>query len=129
MAVELPGIRISKVAAGTIEQFHFVKLNSSGEVVQCTVDGELPLGVSRDTASAGDPVAVLVSGETKIRLGENLMPGMTVGTTTAGRAGEKQWSTTGGDAGDWNMGQCTVGGLSGEIGSMVYGVPTFRAAP
>lgn len=128
MAIELPGIRVSKVAGGSISQYHFVKLNSSGEVVQCTTDGELPIGVAQLDASAGEAVSVLISGETKIRLGENLQPGMTVGTTSAGRAGEKQWSATGSDSGDWNVGQCTVGGLSGEIGSMIFGVPTFRAA-
>ena len=129
MATELPGFRHTLVAAGTIRQYRFVKLTLAGEIVECNTDGELPIGVAQIDGGAGDAITVLSFGITKVVLGETMEPGMTVGTLNDGRAGSKQWSATGADAGDWNMGQLLRGGAADEIGEMLFGTPTFRAAP
>ena len=56
-----PGV-FSAEAAGTISQGRAVKWNASGQVIQCTVDGEQACGVALEDAVSGGILAVAGEG-------------------------------------------------------------------
>lgn len=67
-------------------QFHFVKLDGSGDVVLCSAEGEEPLGVLQNAPAAAAPAIVRYEGVTQLVGSAALAVGARVATTNAGRA-------------------------------------------
>lgn len=113
MAYEIPGFNHSFVAGEDLRtaQYKFVKLNSNGEIVLCTVDGELALGILQDTPNAGEIGNVMLFGISKViaAASEVIPAGAAIGTTTLGTATRVDATGTGADVGDMMMGLMLAG--------------------
>ena len=95
-------------------QFKFVKLDGSGDVVLCTAATDVPYGVLQNTPRLGEAADVVIIGITKLVAGGALAtPGTLIGTDASGRADAK---TPGTDTTEYVAG-VTVGtsGAAGEI--------------
>lgn len=79
-------IVLTAAADLTAAQYHFVKLDGSGDVVLCSAAGEEPLGVLQNAPNTGEPAVVRVDGVTQLVGSTNLAVGARVATTNAGRA-------------------------------------------
>lgn len=71
-------------------QFTFVKLNSSGQVIQCAATTDRPVGILQDNPKSGDMATVCVAGISKLVTGSAASSGLavptTVGTDASGAA-------------------------------------------
>lgn len=66
-------------------QYRFVKLNTSGQVVACSVVGERALGVLQNNPDAiGRAATVCVGGQTKVRFAAAVNPGVAIATNASG---------------------------------------------
>ncbi|MDO9016671.1 MAG: hypothetical protein Q8S73_43005 [Deltaproteobacteria bacterium] len=83
-------------------QYHFVKLDGSGDVVLCSAAGEEPLGVLQNAPEATEPAIVRYDGVTQLVGSTNLAVGARVATTNAGRAKAVVTGRTDTDAGATN---------------------------
>lgn len=81
---------ISATAGGVIAAGRFVKWNASGQVVQCTVEGEAVAGVCATAAASGDTVTIYPPGTLAplVDVGGVITPGTDafVMTSNAGKA-------------------------------------------
>lgn len=81
---------ISATAGGTISAGRFVKWNASGQVIQCTVQGEAIAGVCGSNAASGDTVTIYPPGTLAplVDVGGVITPGTDafVMTSNAGKA-------------------------------------------
>lgn len=128
MAIEDRGKTITLLAGSTISLFTAVKLNAAGAIVPCSVDGEFFVGITQMDGATGDPIPVMVgTGITKALAGEAIAIGDTVGTLNNARLGNKQFSSTGADLGDWVMGTALTSAANGEYFELLLGVPRMRA--
>lgn len=95
------------------EQFTFVVINSSGQVVQQTTAGGDAVGIlGNKPAAAGDPAEVVIGGIMKCVLGATVAAGAKVQSDTTGRAITAA-------TGDHVLGVCLVGGAVDTIGEIV----------
>lgn len=117
---------LSAAADLSSKQFYFVKLTAANQVDLCTVDGEFAIGVLQNKPIAGTAAAVEFSGVSKVVAGESLLPGMFVGTDTAGRAKQVDMTATGADLGDWIVGSVLEGAGTNEIATVKLGTPYYR---
>lgn len=77
MAYEIPSFTLgTQVAAAdlTAAQFHFVELDSSGDVALSGA-GERAIGVLNNDPDTGEPAEVIVSGVAKVAIGAAVDPG------------------------------------------------------
>jgi hypothetical protein len=69
------------------QQFRFVKLNATGQVVACSVAGESAFGVLQDKPdAAGRAASVATLGVSKVLAGATIAPNDLVATDAQGRA-------------------------------------------
>ena len=81
----------------TTVQYKFVKMSADNTVVLCAAATDHPVGVLQaPVAAAGDPVDVVVAGETFLQADAALAFGYGVGTSADGQAAHYESSITGG---------------------------------
>src|SRR5579863_3354186 len=88
MPVKLSG---AKAGAGlttqSTAQYVFVKLSADQTVVLCAATTDIPIGVLQaPVVATGDPVDVVVVGETLLQAGGSTTAGTPISTTAAGLA-------------------------------------------
>lgn len=88
MAFEIPGFQHSFVAGGDLSssQFKFVKLNSSGQVVDVSGNTDNPIGILQNAPASGGVAVVMLAGISKVQGDGNLAKGDMVGTSADGQA-------------------------------------------
>ncbi len=90
MAFEIPLFPVSFEAGAVIaaaDQYKFVKLNTSGQVVLCSAVTDIPVGVIQEPASViGQAVNVCVIGITKLQGDVDLSKSNQIGTSADGQA-------------------------------------------
>lgn len=70
MAYEIPGVaKITFPAGGDLHllQYHFVKLNSSGEVVTIAAATDYPVGILQNTPTLGQSAEIMLRGVSKLK--------------------------------------------------------------
>lgn len=99
------------------KQYHFVKLNSSGDVVACNAVTDRPYAVLQNKPGSGHEAELVIIGITKIVADEALVPGNVIGTSADGQA---QVVTVGTETTVYIAGTCRVAaGAAGRIGTAV----------
>lgn len=90
MAYEISNysVKVTLVAAADLsaKQYHFVKLDSSGQAAVITANTDRAIGVLQNAPTAGQEAEVLVVGGTKLVAGEAVAEGAVLSTTSAGKA-------------------------------------------
>lgn len=88
MAYEIPCFSITLPAGGDLSssQFKFVKLNSSGQVVDVAAATDIPVGVLQNKPASGGAAEVMVIGITKVQGDADLAKGNQIGTSSDGQA-------------------------------------------
>lgn len=91
MAYEIPGMCITLPQGGdlTSNQFKFVKLNSSGQVVVIAANTDKPIGIQQDvpnSSATGESVTVMLYGVSKVQGDADLARGNQIGTSADGQA-------------------------------------------
>lgn len=87
--MEIPGFKLTREAGADLSarQFHFVKLNSSGQIVTVAAVTDIPIGILQDNpAASGRAGEVMVDGVSEVIAGAALTPGNLVGLDSTGRA-------------------------------------------
>lgn len=80
-------VRESMVAGEALEQFRFVKLNTTDNTVVYSDNGELALGVTQTDAASGEAVTICTHGRTLVEVGTGgLTAGEDVGAANDGIA-------------------------------------------
>lgn len=79
---------VSYPAGGDLsaKQFHFVKLNSSRQVVICAAVTDLPIGVLQNNPASGETAVVCPLGRTKVVADEELAVGDRIGCSSDAQA-------------------------------------------
>ena len=131
MAMEQPLFKIAGLRAGgdlSSDQFKCVKKNTTlDQVVRCTVDGEVVLGILQNKPdAAGKSAEVMAAGVSKVVAGGTLAVGDFWGTDGNGKAVTKQDTNTGADTGDFIMGRVLEGGALDDLITVTVGLITFR---
>lgn len=88
-----------------------VKLDSSGNVVQCSGTTDVPFGILQNNPVTNEPASVAVSGLCKITLGATLSADDVVGCGLSG-------AVIGIASTAYPLGQLQKGGASGEVGTI-----------
>lgn len=91
MAYEIPGMCITLPQGGdlTSNQYKFVKLNSSGQVVAIGGATDKPIGIQQDTpvsSATGESVTVMLYGVSKVQGDADLARGNQIGSSADGQA-------------------------------------------
>jgi hypothetical protein len=89
MAFEIPGFSDgTRVAGGDLSssQYKFVKLNSSGQVVDIAANTDKPYGILQNAPASGGNAEVMLMGISKVQGDGNLAKGDQVGTSADGQA-------------------------------------------
>jgi len=88
MAYEIPCLNITLPAGGDLSssQYKFVKLNSSGQVVDIAAATDIPAGVLQNNPASGGAAEVAVIGVTKLQGDADLAKGAQIGTSADGQA-------------------------------------------
>lgn len=91
MAFEIPGIVDGTRPAGAdlsaaSNQFKFVKLNSSGQIVLVSAVTDKPYGVLQNCPGSGQAAEVMISGVSKVQADADLAIGNQVGPSADGQA-------------------------------------------
>lgn len=101
-------VKLSGAKAGTgltsqaAVQYTFVKFSADQTVIQCTSASDVPCGVLQaPVVNTGDPVDVVVTGETQLQTSASLSAGNLIGTSSAGQA---RLSTPGTDTAGYTVG-------------------------
>jgi hypothetical protein len=115
MAFEIPGHSLGILAAGqdlSAAQFLFVKVNTVGEIVKCSVSGEGADGVLQNKPVSGQSATVDRDGISKVVAGGG---GIAVADlVTPNASGQAILAATG----DFVAGRCLVAAGSGQIGTI-----------
>lgn len=97
MPVKLVGAKAGAGLTVAAAQYKFVKMSADQTVVLCAAATDRPCGVLQAPVSAtGDPVDVVVVGETQIQADAALAFGYGIGTAADGQAAHYETSITGG---------------------------------
>jgi hypothetical protein len=91
------------------QQYHFLELNSSGEVVRANAATDNIVGVLQNKPRSGASATVGVSGVSKVKLGGTVAIGDAITTDSAG----KGIATT--TSGNTIAGRALAAGVSGDI--------------
>lgn len=91
MAYEQPGFVFGTCPAGADlsaagNQYKFVKLNTSGQIVLCAAVTDNPIGILQNTPASGQPAEVMAFGISKLQGDADLTKGDLVGTSSDGQA-------------------------------------------
>jgi hypothetical protein len=90
MAYEISNysVKVTLVAAADLstKQYHFVKLNASGQAAVVTAITDRPIGVLQNAPTSGQEAEVLVVGGTKLVASEAITEGAVISTSSTGRA-------------------------------------------
>lgn len=90
MAFEIPGFTDGTRPAGadlSAKQYHFVKLNSSGQVVAIAAATDKPYGILQNAPSAaGQAAEVMLCGISKVSADADLSIGNQIGAAADGQA-------------------------------------------
>jgi hypothetical protein len=91
MAFEIPGKTDGTRPAGAdlsaaANQYKFVKLNTSSQVVLCSAVTDKPYGILQNTPASGQAAEVMIDGISKVQADANLTIGDQVGTSADGQA-------------------------------------------
>jgi hypothetical protein len=107
-------VKVTLVAAADLsaKQYHFVKLNASGEAAAIAAITDIPIGVLQNAPLAGQEAEVLIVGGTKLVAGEAVTLPAFLSVTTAGKADKIATS----DTTQFVVGQAiTAGGADAEV--------------
>lgn len=139
MAYEIPGRKLTLVAAATITQFKFVKAHTT--VNQCTAVGaatDRPIGIAQSGQASGEAVEIMLDGVSKVLVGSG---GLTVGQLVTVDSTGKAVNATApavkyvGDsdnqadvttaafvnlAGGYILGQCLVAALEDDLATIIF---------
>lgn len=88
MAFEAPGASEFSFEAGadlSTYQFHFVKLNGSGQIVPITADTDKPIGILQNKPPLGQAGTVWMAGISKLKSSAAITAGAVVGPSANGR--------------------------------------------
>lgn len=109
-------ITLKAAADLSAKQYHFVKVDSSGDAAACTGATDRPVGVLQNKpTAAGQTCEIVVIGVTKISSDAALTEGTLIGTSADGQADAK---TPGTDTTEYVVGQMlTETGAAGVIGT------------
>lgn len=86
-AWELPILKLPSFTAAAdlrTNQFQFVKLNASGQVVLCGTLGEGCIGVLNNKPNLSEQCEIISIGVTKLKVSAAIVPGAAITTTAAG---------------------------------------------
>jgi len=97
-------------------QFSFVKMSATDEVVLCDSITDIPCGILQNNPIQGDAAEILVYGISKIVAGAALNIGDIIGTDTNSHAVPYVPGT---DTTSFGVGQVVFSGGSGEIASVL----------
>lgn len=89
MAFEIPGLCDGTRPAGgdlSAKQYHFVKLNSSGQVVIIAANTDKPYGILQNAPSTGQAAEVMLCGISKVSADADLTIGNQIGASADGQA-------------------------------------------
>lgn len=88
MAYEIPGMSASFVAGGDLsaKQYYFVKLNSSGQVVNVSAVTDKPIGILQNAPASGGTAEVMLYGISKMSADADLTIGNQIGPSSDGQA-------------------------------------------
>lgn len=88
MAYQIPVFAVTLVAGGDLSssQYKFVKLNSSGQVVDIAAATDIPVGVLQNKPASGGSAEVMVMGITKVQGDADLAKGNQIGSSADGQA-------------------------------------------
>lgn len=87
MPVKLTGAVAGAGLTGAAVQYTFVKISADNTVVQCAGATDVPIGVLQaPVAATGDPVDVVVVGETLIQADASVTAGDIIQTSADGQA-------------------------------------------
>ncbi len=89
MAFEIPGFTDGTRPAGadlSAKQYHFVKLNSSGQVVSVAAVTDKPYGILQNAPTSGLAAEVMLMGISKVVADADLAIGDQVGSSSDGQA-------------------------------------------
>lgn len=88
MAYEIPGMSASFVAGGDLssKQYHFVKLNTSGQVVIVAANTDKPFGILQNAPASGGTAEVMLYGISKVVADADLAIGDQIGSSADGQA-------------------------------------------
>src|SRR6185295_14988489 len=88
MAYEIPVLTHSLVAGGDLSssKYKFVKLNSSGQVVDIAAVTDIPIGVLQNAPGSGGLAEVMMVGISKLQGDADLAKGNQIGTSSDGQA-------------------------------------------
>lgn len=87
MAFEQPGFKDGTRPAGadlSANQYKFVKLNSSGQVILCAAVTDQPYGILQNKPVSGQAAEVMLMGISKLVCAANNVIGDKIGTDAAG---------------------------------------------
>lgn len=99
-------------------QYHGVKLNGNRTVDVIDATTDMPVGVLLDEPNDGEEGLVMIVGRCPVVLEDTITAGELIYFNANGHA--IGWAAT--DITIYAAGQCTVGGVSGEVGEMIIGV-------
>lgn len=100
------------------EQWHFVKLNTSGEVVAMAAATDIPVGILMNKPDAqGEEALVMVVGRVTATFGASINPGVLIGPAADG---EVEAKTLGVAPAQYYCGAVTInGGAAGRRGEIL----------
>lgn len=94
------------------KQYHFVKLDTSGNIVACSAVTDRPYGVLQNNPASGQECEVVIIGITKVVADEALTPADAIGTSADGQA---QVVTVGTETTVYNVGQVVLGASAAGV--------------
>jgi len=86
LPLKLSGAKAGAGLSGATAQYKFVKLSADNTVVLCSGTTDVPIGVLQAPAATGDPVEVVVVGETIVQAGGSITAGAAIATNASGQA-------------------------------------------
>ena len=119
MAFEQPGFKITLVAGGDLsaKQFHFVKLNSSGQAVICAAITDIPVGILQNKPTSGQEAEIMVNGISKLVADGTIDEGNLIGTSNDGQGDA---IVAGSDGTVYTVGQALEAAAAGEIFAVLF---------
>lgn len=117
MAYEIANsaVKITLVAGEDLsaKQYHFVKINTSGQAVACAGATDKPIGVLQNDPKSGAEAVITIVGGTKVVAGASIDEGVLIGTSATGKADAKVPGT---DTTEYVVGSVILAsGADGEI--------------
>jgi len=118
MAFDGPNIDWSFTAGGDLstQQFRFVKLNTSGQVVAVAALTDIPVGILQNNPASGQEATVRVMGISKGSFDASIDEGVIVGTSADGQIDAKAVT----DTTEYVLGQVILAATAaGQIGTLL----------